>query len=639
VGDDELANSTADTPYDAYASGANSPDNNGIDSADGLVVQQDPALPKQPLSTFIRTDTNVLKDDEQCLELALKRNDTLTLIGEYTVQVLSPSGILEVAGTILKPKAAPTRIYALSTQALPQLCCTHAATIRLSSVDSGLRQLEKLSPLFRNIGPVAEGDGGRSFQLLRYAQDDPLQRSLTVLEIDQTWEKVATYLANENFTPRKPNTRVMAIGAKSSGKSTFNRLLCNSILSRLPNTAHGVLFLDLDPGQPEFTPAGQISLVRIRAPTLGPAYTHPAAASPNFGFQLVRSHTLASTSFKDDPDLYKACALDLISHAEAGVPIVMNSSGWVTGLGASVLVDLVSALGVSDVILLEPLDEALTTSLKQNAGSRTKIQQVPRHAHGPSPRTPAEMRAMLAMGYFHHKPVARSSSFVCRWSGRPLSRIRPWIVRYAGPDRGVKAVLSYGQSPDPEFLAEVLDGAVVAVVVLDSNVLITNTNAKVDQLFLDSSAANFVQRSDEGLASTLDEMVEYTPEKGIPYIPPHPLLINRSLNPRQSHCIGLAFIRAIDGENQIFHLLTPLPEPQIAELKGKDVVLVRGGFDPAEWAYLEDVYAARHGGFEFEDDGEVEVERPWLCARERVGIEGAVWRLRHPPLVRGGRGQ
>jgi polynucleotide 5'-kinase involved in rRNA processing len=44
---------------------------------------------------------------------------------------------------------------------------------------------------------------------------------------------------------------VAITGSKGSGKSAFARLLVNSLL----NQGHGVVaYLDLDPGQPEFTP-------------------------------------------------------------------------------------------------------------------------------------------------------------------------------------------------------------------------------------------------------------------------------------------------------------------------------------------------------------------------------------------------
>ena len=106
-------------------------------------------------------------------------------------------------------------------------------------------------------------------------------------------------------------------------------------------------------------------------------------------------------------------------------------------------------------------------------------------------------------------------------------------------------------------------------------------------------------------------------------------------------------MRGIDPQTQEIQLLTPLGEAQTAALAGKKVVLVRGGFDAPEWAYLEDLYAGSGSGEKKDGSagGSVEEDvtaRPWVTRKEMVGIEGAVWRLRHPPTaaqVNGGGGR
>ncbi len=100
----------------------------------------------------------------------------------------------------------------------------------------------------------------------------------------------------------------MICGPKNSGKSTFMRILTNKILTdtRLEElndeetTEEGVILLDLDPGQPEFVPPGQLSLVHLRQPTFGPPFSHPSI-SERSGNRLVRAHSVAATTPKDDP--------------------------------------------------------------------------------------------------------------------------------------------------------------------------------------------------------------------------------------------------------------------------------------------------------------------------------------------------
>ena len=209
----------------------------------------------------------------------------------------------------------------------------------------------------------------------------------------------------------------------------------------------------------------------------------------------------------------------------------------------------------------------------------------------------------MTMAYFHHRPSANDG--LPRWSGKAMNTIRPWVVSYAGSDQGIFAVMFYGQNPNPEFLAEVLDGSIVAISIQEHDVSTPTSPADEQDL------AFHISR---------------TPED-IPYISPTVHGLTRSLDPRTSHCVGFAFVRGINTADKELQLVTPLRESDIAALVGKRVVLVRCGSDPPEWAYLEEMYkygnAANFG----------EIERPWVSKTGMVGVEGAIWRLRHPPMA------
>lgn len=66
------------------------------------------------------------------------------------------------------------------------------------------------------------------------------------------------------------DSRTLICGGKAVGKSTMFRFLVNKLM--LINC--GVLCIDLDIGQSEFSIAGCVSAVLIREPLLGPNYTH-----------------------------------------------------------------------------------------------------------------------------------------------------------------------------------------------------------------------------------------------------------------------------------------------------------------------------------------------------------------------------
>jgi polynucleotide 5'-kinase involved in rRNA processing len=113
------------------------------------------------------------------------------------------------------------------------------------------------------------------------------------------------------------------IGPVNSGKSTTARHLANMYL----NNHKTVAFLDCDLGQPEFTPPGMISLTLVTEPLLGPPCTHfkPSKYSIFIG----------DTSPKRDPDAYITGLfklVDLYRNDCIGIPLVVNTSGWVRGI-------------------------------------------------------------------------------------------------------------------------------------------------------------------------------------------------------------------------------------------------------------------------------------------------------------------
>ena len=212
------------------------------------------------------------------------------------------------------------------------------------------------------------------------------------------------------------------------------------------------------------------------------------------------------------------------------------------------------------------------------------------------------------MAYFHTKFGGKDDSH--KTNAKAVSHMRHWNASFAGANTGIAAVMSYNSNPHPEFLAETLEGCIVAIVLIDR----IKTGHATDlggQMLQDVS-----------------ERISRTPE-GIPYIEADDMGINHTLDPSTSHCIGLALVRSIDVVNQTLQLVTPLSEQQIDDASKKTIVLVRGSFDAPGWAYLEDVY-------EMQYDGSTETEhvnRPWVSQTGQIGVESSVWRLRHPPLA------
>lgn len=123
--------------------------------------------------------------------------------------------------------------------------------------------------------------------------------------------------------------------------------------------------LHADCGQPEFTPPGLVSLSLITAPVLGPPHMHLAAPAD--------ARYVGDLSPSGDPALYLAhirslyswycrhgakAAVAAASQAAAGAvvgsgtppPLVVNTHGWIKGMGFEVLVEMLAGLPVTHCI-------------------------------------------------------------------------------------------------------------------------------------------------------------------------------------------------------------------------------------------------------------------------------------------------
>ncbi|KAI8322826.1 hypothetical protein GQ54DRAFT_297110 [Martensiomyces pterosporus] len=181
---------------------------------------------------------------------------------------------------------------------------------------------------------------------------------LQLLQAPQDWRETLDRVADaglqldDSFEPISP-TCVIA-GGQGQGKSTFTRLLINRLLGR-----YGRLFyMETDLGQSEFSPPGALTLTMITDPLLGPPFTHASQIEPYHAIYM------GVTTPKNDPDRYvvgiqrlSAVYRDYVSALKASsatkvadpqslsatsdpselsslvVPLVVNTHGWLKGLG------------------------------------------------------------------------------------------------------------------------------------------------------------------------------------------------------------------------------------------------------------------------------------------------------------------
>ncbi|OQE28608.1 hypothetical protein PENSTE_c003G08448 [Penicillium steckii] len=592
--------------------------------ADGYESPADTSTEIQnfPLSKVRLGKSNIVYTDESNLCVSIKEKMNMALLGQYDLWV--KRGVISLMGAKLHPSKKSYRVYAPSTHSLPVIKCVAGvdgeAEVELKSCNNGLARLRDISPLYQKIWngqnsaadkvtlKGAAKDSRRSYSVLYTSADDPLKRHLRPLHLDKKWSASMKALSQ-----RQGSLRVLVCGPKASGKSTFSRYLLNHVLSPAPETENGyintdgVAFLDLDPGQPEFAPMGQVYLAHLKAPFFGPPFTHPSLDGSRDG-QIVRAHYIGATSPKEDPDHYATATMDLLEQYRSLLarypqcPLIVNYPGWIFGQGLEVATWLVGCLGLSDVVYMSekgPYEVVEPLSLAANK-ARVPMTILPSQPTEFVSRSSAQLRSMQIQSYFHQShPAALGNPL---WSDTPLSRTRPIAVKYAGEKQGIAGIMVMGSQINPEMIREVIEGAIVAVVEVNSPDALWGVSSSAQRQSGSDDHDDFEEDGDVEMDSDqpIEQTASSTEDLGVRSPENLPYLFAGSgsctpLDPKTSNCLGLALVRSVNVGSQNLELSTPIISSRISDAleQGRSIVLVRGPLDNPNWAISEEYHAAR----------------------------------------------
>ncbi|RYO75343.1 hypothetical protein DL764_010513 [Monosporascus ibericus] len=469
------------------------------------------------------------------------------------------------------------------------------------SVGSG-----NLSPYFRRLwNETPESDS--TFGILYTSADGPKRALLQDLISPAEWNKEIGRLVGKSAS--RPIS-VMVTGPKSAGKSTFGKLLANRLVTYLPTGTKNkkipdVAVLDLDPGQPEYGVPGQISLTRLNEPVLQPSFCRPL---PGDGFELIRSHSLASMSPASDPDLYIEAARDLATHYHnilGTCPLIINTPGWIQGTGLDLLTALITDLRPAEVIYMSQTGPAEAVDALQEACKTATFSALPSQTAQYTSRTAADLRAMQTMSYFHAETEVDRP--LAKWNTNPLTAFPPWLVSYAGENRGIFGIMLYDYQTSPGLLADAINGAILAAVEVENALAFrdlvdqkTEAKDRDDDIheadtWMDVDDDNDSNEQKPTATPSLDELQKRltlpTPEE----LPLIGATHGTTLDPRYSQFLGLVLVRGIDVRSRALQLLTPITAERIDKItaRGGEIVLVSGRFDPPSWAYTEDLHYQR----------------------------------------------
>ncbi|KAI9735930.1 MAG: Polynucleotide 5'-hydroxyl-kinase grc3 [Cirrosporium novae-zelandiae] len=559
-------------------------------------------LPPRKLSTFGQNSKNIIESTKKSLRIRMDPQDRLTIIGQYNVWVAK--GFVVILGFAMEAGPKIYTIFGSSTHSLPVIEvpreCKGGAEIVISHHYDHLRRLKEYSPLFGRIwnrtGTRTNLKGKenlltRSFSILEHSHDDPFRRPLVATDLAPDWERLLILLRETKNAKRQ---KILVCGPSNTGKSTFCRYLLNYFLSSGRASKKGlssVGYLDLDPGQPEFSPPGNLSLSHLKSPILGPQFTHPILL-PGTNNKLVHAHHLGYLSPKDDPAQYIKCALDLdrryeqqLHQDELTCPLVINTSGWVMGAGLEFLVEFIRFMKPSDVVYTSLAGPANTVGvLRRETEVAGSVFHELRHQFTEfTTRTSGDLRAMQTQSYFH---INRKVTDQPQWTPFPVTYMRPLVIPYT--DRHViHGFMSLGERFDPRLAHDIFNGKVVGVAAVDENCpdLPSYKDISTDTIPINLEGTRF----DESHYRTFTAL----PKHPLPYLF-RGRKTNTPLPPATTTCLGQALIRGIDTEAGLLYILTPIPESVLASAESarKKIILVKGKLDIPGWAFKEEYYMA-----------------------------------------------
>lgn len=325
---------------------------------------------------FCPSNVRITKSQKRVV-IGFRSEDFLWIKGMAGIRVYC--GVIRILGSQLKPDGtyhpcyAPKQSSALKIEPIVDTSVKRLSLSRLPHIADKKEELEaeRLARDLASQFPIVAVfqalqidytnldcfvDAPLGFQFIGQSNTEEIDRFVAFnpgrkLEFLTSWSDVSAKMT----TKRLKIGRIMIAGAKGVGKSTFGRYLINQLLQVTPVLA----YLDTDVGQPEFTAPGMISLQLITQPLLGPGHTHMK--------QPFRSYHYGYISCKSDPQkfmsLVRLAMADYTSKWSSSIPLIVNTDGWIKGMGLDILSSSVHSVQPTDLIQIEGITAATTLDL------------------------------------------------------------------------------------------------------------------------------------------------------------------------------------------------------------------------------------------------------------------------------------
>lgn len=508
-------------------------------------------------SSFNINDDNTIYGDDYVV-FGLKTNQNLIIRGQFTLEI--QRGAITVNNVVYHSNEPAMKFLNPVSNALPLISATqvldrsktndvqtkenehlftsdYKSVIKLTNLDTGLEEIGQLCPLFKNLFwnfNNLSSDDIKTLDEFERAFDGysffPIIRpdnSVFIVKY-KGWLKEIERLTE--LYKQSQLLKILVIGSKNCGKSTFVQLLLQNFLS--VNHEIPINILDLDPGQALYSKPDSISLSKIDEYQHG---NHLSLTTPSSSL----SHYVGFSSPKDQPLRYNDLVSNLVHEYNTdglvkNESLLINTPGWIKGYGTTLTKSLIEKVKPTHVVYLN----SGTTDLDEIKVEECElIPLLGSFNSSVSKYSSSQLRVLKILSYLHKKQNYQ-------FDFKPLLFSTPLQVSYGS--NGIKALSILGLSSiHDDDTRDTLEGTIVSLHTISNEVI-----------------------SEIGITGK------------IPFI--NSFEIIRKTSPGNLKFKSLALIHSIDESKKLINLYIP-PFENLAKKENEEYIIIRGRTEVPIW--------------------------------------------------------
>eukprot|EP00884_Botryococcus_braunii_P005046 jgi/Botrbrau1/14542/Bobra.0212s0009.1 len=373
--------------------------------------------------------------------------------------------------------------------------------------------------------------------------DDELE---SVRCVPPQWEEVIQMLLDEVGQKSRARAPVIAVcGSKGVGKSTFGRLLMNRLL---PKTGC-VAFLDTDCGQPEFTVPGLVSLSLVEEAISGLPHEHLRRPWQAIFVGDISPQTDPLRYIKAVQQLYSSWCQEVQTWPGPCPPLLINTNGWIKGIGYDTLCSLLQSVALTHVLLLQ------TFADQRNLEARTFWQD-----GGAGPVPPPPPPAILQI------PAIAQPDVLPNQGASPGCVPPGEQKRVSGPEARSLLWLAYwrsclGQPPTVGGWGAPAFAAVATGLVHERPFQIRRSDIQISILHSWVHPSEQLRAVNGALVGLLR-----CPEHASPRKEHDAAVGGRDAEDQLPQCLGIGIVRSVDVSRGLLYILTPILGEELEEV-------------------------------------------------------------------------